>query len=94
VNTSQITVSRIRGATPSEQTRGLIAYLTLGIGGLRIDGVTVRRTEDGRRYLSFPERIDPRGQRRPLVWPLDDNARSSIETAVFRALAVQADSPR
>ncbi len=88
----QVTVTRLTPAPPSEKARGLLAYMTITLGAVHVDGVTLRRTADGRRYLAFPERIDRSGQRRPLVWPLDAATRIAIEAAVFRALGLQADS--
>ena len=62
---------------------GLLGYLSIFYGDLVLDGLTVRRTADGRLTLSFPERRDARGRRHPYFRPLDDDARQRIEQAVF-----------
>ena len=64
------TVTRLTPAAPSEQARGLLAYLTIIVGGLRIDGVTLRRDAKGGLRLSYPERVDGAGRRHALVWPV------------------------
>ena len=62
---------------------GLLGWVQFDLDGhVRIDGVTVRRTRDGRLTLSFPA---PR--QRALVAPLNDQTRGSIERQVFDALS-------
>ncbi len=60
--------------------RGLLGYLVVTLnGGLRLDGLTLRRTRAGKLVVSFP-------RRRGGVRPLDDTARRAIEAAVLGAL--------
>ncbi len=73
-----------RGSAEDEQ-RGLLGYLSLTYGDLVIDGVTARRTADGRMTLSWPERRDGQGRRHPVVKPASDEARQRIEKAIFGA---------
>lgn len=72
----------IRGSAEDER-QGLLGYLTIFYGAVLIDGVTVRRTAEGRLALSFPERRDSKGRRHSVVRPIDDDARRAIEAAVF-----------
>lgn len=72
----------IRG-TDDDQRSGLLGYLSIFYGAVVIDGITVRRTVEGRIALSFPERRDGQGRRHPVVRPIDDAARRAIEAAVF-----------
>ena len=67
---------------------GLLGYLSIFYGDLALDGLTVRRTANGRLTLSFPERRDARGRRHPYIRPNDDDARQQIERAVFGEAAV------
>jgi DNA-binding cell septation regulator SpoVG len=67
---------------------GLIGFVSLFYGDLVLDGLTVRRTADGRLTLSFPERRDRHGRRHPYVRPLDDDARQRIERVVFGEASV------
>jgi hypothetical protein len=86
-----VSVTRFTPGGPAEKVRGLLGYLTMKVGGLRIDGITLRRDAAGGLRLSYPERIDSRGHRHPLVWPLDAATRAAIESAAFQALDLQAD---
>jgi len=73
-------------AAASDVADGLLAYVTFEVGGLRIDGVTLRRTRAGRFALSFPERRDSQGRRHSIVRPLDGEARREIEAQVLAAI--------
>jgi len=86
-------VSAIRfSAAPARDVRsGLLGWVSFILGDLHLDGVAVRKTRDGRLVLSFPERRDARGNRHPIVRPLDDAARRQIEAEVFTALQLDLD---
>ena len=72
-------VHLVRG-TPTDAERGLLGYLELTVnGGLRLAGLTLRRTRSRRLTVSFPRH---RGGFRPL----DDDARRAIEAQVLAAL--------
>ncbi len=73
-----------RGSAEDEQ-RGLLGYLSLVLGDVVVDGLTARRTQDGRLVLSWPEKRDRQGRAHPYVRPLNDDARRRIEKAVFGA---------
>ncbi|MCC7172998.1 MAG: hypothetical protein IT459_21290 [Planctomycetes bacterium] len=69
-------------------TRGFLGWARFTLDGrLGLDGVAVRRGANGRLLLSFPERVDGAGRTHPIVRPLDDATRCSIEIQVFDALA-------
>jgi hypothetical protein len=85
--------SWIRGSE-DDARHGLLGYLSLFYGVVIIDGVTVRRTADGRLCLSFPERRDGKGRRHAIVRPIDDNARRAIEAAVFGQATLAAEVER
>ena len=72
----------VRG-TADDVRRGLLGYLSILYGNLVVDGVTVRRTAEGRLALSFPERRDKHGSRHSVVRPIDDASRREIEAAIF-----------
>ena len=73
-------------ASDAEAERGLLAYVKLEFGPLILDGVTLRRTLDGRLTLGWPERTDRQGNRHPLMRPISDAARLELEEAVLREL--------
>ncbi len=83
----------VRG-TADDERAGLLGYLSLLYGDVIIDGVTVRRTADGRIALSFPERRDRQGRRHAVVRPIDDAARRAIEAAVFGQATLAAEVER
>jgi DNA-binding cell septation regulator SpoVG len=86
---------RFTSASSDDIERGLLGWASFTVdGNLRIDGVAVRRTLDGRLVLSFPSRRDGQGRRHAYVRPLDDDARRHVEHQVFEALGLSAEAPR
>ena len=82
-------VSRV-GFVPAGEgdvLNGHLGYVSFLLAGrVRVDGVTLRRTADGRLTLTFPARRDRHGGEHPYVRPIDDATRVAIERAVFEAL--------
>jgi len=68
-------------------TNGLLGYVSCTVANLRIDGLTLRRTRDGRFAISFPCRRDGSGRKHPIVRPLD----GSLERAILSALRRQGE---
>ena len=88
-----ITITNVCYTTGSaaDAATGLLGYLACTLdNGLRLDGLTLRRTLSGRLTVSFPSRVDGAGIRRAYVRPIDDEARQAFEAAVFAALGLQA----
>lgn len=82
----------LHAAPPEDVRRGLLGWVTCTIAdALVLDGITLRRTLEGRLTLSFPARSDRRGRQHPFVRPLDDPTRRAIEAAVFRALGLDGE---
>jgi hypothetical protein len=78
---------RFGSAPPDLVATGLLGWAGFTVdGSLRLDGVAVRRTLDGRYTLAFPVRRDVRRRRHFFVRPLDDCARREIERQVLGAL--------
>ena len=78
---------RFSPAAPGLRESGLLGYAAVTFDEwLLVEGVTVRRTREGRVALSFPLRADGRGRRRATVRPRHDEARRGIETQVIEAL--------
>ena len=82
----QITSVRFTPTGVEDQCKGLLGFVTCTVGDLVLDGITVRRTREGRLTLSFPARRDRSGRDHPYIRPLDDATRREIEAQVFRAL--------
>ena len=84
-----VTEPRLIGAAPEQVRTGLLGFVSFTIAGiLRVDGVTARRTLDGRLTLSWPERRDRAGIAHPILRPVNDGARRILEAAVFDALGI------
>lgn len=76
-------------AAPQDRAQGLLGYVRCQLGHLRLDGLTLRRTADGRRALAFPKRRDGTGRMRAYIAPVDDEVRREIERQVFEALGME-----
>jgi len=78
-------------AAPREEVkRGLLGWVSLVLNdAVQLDGLTLRRTLEGRLTLSFPARRDAAGCQHAFVRPLDNASRCEIEAQVFRALGYQ-----
>jgi DNA-binding cell septation regulator SpoVG len=70
-------------ASDEDARAGLLGYITVFVGRLIVDGVTVRRTAAGKLVLSFPQRESRSGHRHAVVRPVDDEARREIEAQVL-----------
>jgi hypothetical protein len=88
---SALHVSEIRflPATAIERATGLLGFVSFLINdGLRLDGVTVRRTLAGAFCLSWPTRMDRLGAKHALIRPITDEARRDLEAQVLGALGI------
>ncbi len=85
-----VTDIRYTPASRQKAAKGLLGYLTFLLdGSIRVDGVQMRRTQAGELRLSFPSRLDHRGQEHPYLHPIDTPSRVAIERAVFEALGLE-----
>ncbi len=73
-------------ARDADKQRGLLGFVTCVAGNLVLDGIAVRRTQEGQLTLSFPERRGRGGERYPYIRPLDDDARRAIEREILGAI--------
>ncbi len=88
--TFQVDEVRFVAAGPWDQERGLLGYVSFRLNrGLRIDGVTVRRTRRGKLTLSFPARRGLTGCEFFFVRPTDSRVREEIERQVLAALRLE-----
>ena len=77
-------------ASVSDVRNGLLGYVTCVIGEmLLLDGITLRRTRDGRMTLSYPSRRDASGRQHAIVRPLNDQARRDLERQIFEKLGIE-----
>ena len=73
-------------AMAAEIRTGLMGYIVVEYGNLVLDGITLRRTAEGRFVLSFPSRTDRAGRRHPYIRPIDEEARRQIEAKILGEL--------
>ena len=82
-------------ATPGDRDAGLLGFASFLLDGrIRIDGVVVRETRDGRLVLSFPAKTSRNGVEHPYVRPIDTPTRLAIEAQVFAALGLASEGSR
>lgn len=80
---------RFTPASTIDASSGLLGWARFEFGGLRVDGVAVRRTRAGRHALSYPCRRDRSGREHAFVLPTSVENRQKIEQAVFGELRRQ-----
>ncbi len=84
---------RFSSADQDQAKTGLLGWLSFTFSDtLRLDGVMLRRTADGRLTLSYPSRRDRAGETHYVVRPVSDAARTAIEQHVFWALGFNGHS--
>jgi DNA-binding cell septation regulator SpoVG len=67
---------------------GLLGFISCTVNGrLRLDGIALRQTADGRFVVSFPSRTDRLGRQHHYLRPLDDETREQIEQQILACLA-------
>ena len=86
----RITSIAFTTASAAHVQTGLIGWINFVLNDtLLVDGVTLRRTVDGKLTLSFPERRDTRGRKHSILRPVDDDARRDIERQIFDQLCIE-----
>lgn len=88
-----VTAIAFTPAPARPRATGLIGWVAVTVGELRLDGLAVRRTEDGRTILLFPGRVDRKGSRHPIVAPTTNETRRAIEAQVIAVLRQRGDLP-
>ena len=67
-------------ASPALARGGLLAFASCTVGGLlRVDGLALRRTREGRVVVTYPARRSGDGLQHPFVLPLSCRVRRAIE---------------
>lgn len=78
-------------ASDDDQRTGLLGWISVFLGDLIVDGITLRRMASGRLGLSFPQRRDKAGREHAIVRPLDNDARLRIEREILGQLGQRDD---
>jgi hypothetical protein len=88
-----VTDVRLHGAPPADVRQGLLGYVSCTLGDtLLLNGLTLRRSLEGRRYLAFPKPRDALGREHVNVRPLDASAQREIEAQIFLALGIRLEA--
>ena len=85
--TLRVTGVAVSPAPPSERGSGLLAWLTVEVNGLALDGFTLRKTQKRRPYIGFPKRRDNAGRLHPQVWSSDHRIRQSLVDQILVLVA-------
>jgi hypothetical protein len=86
----KITDVCFNAAPPEDVEGGLLGWVNFTLNSsLRVGGIAVRRTLDGRHVLSFPMRKDRKGRACFLLRPLNDVSRREVEGRVLGALGLE-----
>ena len=85
----RVTEIRFHRAGHRDLRTGLLGFVSFLLDGhVRVDGVTVRETLQGRRVLSFPAKKTPGAADRPYLRPVNNAAREAIEEQILEAIGV------
>jgi len=68
---------------------GLLGWVTFRLDDLRLDGVAVRVTQDGRMTLSYPARRDGHGRQHPYALPVGAEVRQAVEDEVLARIRTE-----
>ena len=80
-------------ATPREVESGLLGWIRCLLNdSILLDGLTLRRTKDGRLTISYPGRRDAAGKVRHHLRPKDGATRHEIERQIFMALGLRGEA--
>jgi hypothetical protein len=83
-----VTDVRLEPARRRDCAAGLVGFVSCTINGmLRLDGLALRRTRDGRHSITLPRRHG-----HPIVRPLQAAWMRELEAQVFEALGLEAAS--
>ncbi len=86
---------RFSPADISLQRTGLLGWCSFLIDGcLRIEGVAVRRTQQGRRTLAYPAKDDGWARRWHYVYPINDATRIAVERQVLAEIDLDREAAR
>ncbi len=80
-------------AGPKNAAEGLLGWITCVVNDtLVLDGLTLRKTRDGRLTLSYPARRDAEGKQHFILRPIDDGARLDLENQILTALGCREEA--
>lgn len=82
----------VRGSS-DDQRQGLLGFLSITYGPWVFDGITLRKTADGRYALSFPAKVDRAGRKHSYIRPIDNEAREAVERELLRQLEREGVNP-
>ncbi|MCP3918732.1 MAG: hypothetical protein GY711_24565 [bacterium] len=85
-----VTDATFSQALERDHARGLLGFVQIVISDtIVLDGITLRVSSGGRRYLSYPSKNTRSGARFPFVRPVGEDARLDVQRQVFAALGIE-----
>jgi hypothetical protein len=81
----------LHAALPADQFAGLICYASCRVGAFRIDGMQVRRGNDGVFRVKWAARKDAAGYEHPYVQVADPILRPAVKAEVERLVLAAAN---
>ncbi len=90
MNALYVTHAEVSPAELRDRERGLLGYVQVIVNDMIVlDGLTLRKGVDGRRYLGDPSKGTRSGSRFPYIRPLSEEARQDVQRQVFTALEIE-----
>ena len=86
-----LTISNVRFTAALELDRqtGLLGWISCDLDGLHFDGLTLRRSNHGRRYIAYPSRSSSGGHKYAVARPIIPELAVAIEERILAVLQAQ-----
>ena len=81
-----ITITDVRLRLPNRPEKGVVAWVSCVVSGIKLDSIVVRRVESGALVLGFPGRRSKSGGKHFYFEPVDRETRRAIEEAILGQL--------
>ncbi len=79
-----VTNVRFTPAPAIDTQLGLLGYVSCTVDSINLDGISLRRSSNGRPYLRFPtRRRASTGREFQVAWPANEVARAEIERQIL-----------
>jgi len=82
-----ITIADVRLRLPSRPEKGVVAWVSCVVCGIKLDSIVVRRVASGDFMLGFPGRHSKLGGKHFYFEPVDREARHALEEAILGKLS-------
>ena len=83
---ARMQISDVRLRLPNRPGKGVVAWVSCVVSGIKLDSIVVRRAETGALVLGFPGRHSRSGGKHFYFEPVDRETRRAIEEAILGKL--------